>query len=67
MALDYFYGDQTDLFAFYRGQKRLFAAPRFHNLSTEGKTLYGILMNRMRLSAQNGWLKMGGYISFFGR
>ena len=40
MAFDYFYGDQSDLFAFYRVPKRLFTDPRFHNLSTESKTLY---------------------------
>ena len=53
MAFDYFYGDQSDLFAFYRVPKRLFTDPWFHNLSTEGKTLYGILLDRMSLSAKN--------------
>ena len=53
MAFDYFYGDQSDLFAFYRVPKRLFTDPRFHNLSTESKTLYGILLDRMSLSCGN--------------
>lgn len=66
MAFDYFYGDQSDLFAFYRVPKRLFTDPRFHNLSTESKTLYGILLDRMSLSAKNGWLDENGrvYIIF---
>ena len=66
MAFDYFYGDQSDLFAFYRVPKRLFTDPWFHNLSTEGKTLYGILLDRMSLSAKNGWLDEDGrvYIIF---
>ena len=53
MAFDYFYGDQSYLFAFYRVHKRLFTDPRFHNLSTESKTLYGILLDRMSLSCGN--------------
>lgn len=55
MAFDYFYGDQADLFSFYRIPKLLFTDPRFRNLSTESKTLYGILLDRMSLSARNGW------------
>lgn len=66
MAFDYFYGDQSDLFAFYRVPKLLFTDSRFHNLSTESKTLYGILLDRMSLSAKNGWLDEDGrvYIIF---
>lgn len=66
MAFDYFYGDQSDLFTFYRVPKRLFTEPRFHNLSTESKTMYGILLDRMSLSAKNGWLDEDGrvYIIF---
>ena len=54
MAFDYFYGDQADLFSFYRIPKLLFTDPRFRNLSTESKTLYGILLDRMSLSAIHG-------------
>ena len=66
MAFDYFYGDQSDLFAFYRVPKLLFTDSRFHNLSTESKTLYGILLDRMSLSTKNGWLDEDGrvYIIF---
>lgn len=66
MAFDYFYGDQADLFSFYRIPKLLFTDPRFRNLSTESKTLYGILLDRMSLSARNGWRDEDGrvYIIF---
>lgn len=66
MAFDYFYGNQSDLFSFYRIPKLLFTDPRFRKLSTEGKTLYGILLDRMSLSAKNGWLDEDGrvYIIF---
>ena len=56
MALDYFYGQAGELFSFYRIPKALFQEPRFQSLSTDAKTLYGILLDRMSLSVKNGWL-----------
>ena len=56
MTLDYFYGQAGELFSFYRIPKALFQEPRFQNLSTDAKTLYGILLDRMSLSVKNGWL-----------
>ena len=54
--LDYFYGQSSELFSFYRIPKLLFQDSRFQLLSTDAKTLYGILLDRMSLSARNGWL-----------
>ena len=54
--LDYFYGQSSELFSFYRIPKLLFQDSRFQLLSTDAKTLYGILLDRMSLSAKNGWL-----------
>ena len=56
MILDYFYGQAGELFSFYRIPKALFQGPRFQSLSTDAKTLYGILLDRMSLSVKNGWL-----------
>ena len=56
MTLDYFYGQAGELFSFYRIPKALFQEPRFQSLSTDAKTLYGILLDRMSLSVKNGWL-----------
>ena len=56
MTLDYFYGQAGELFSFYRIPKALFQEPRFQDLSTDAKTLYGILLDRMSLSVKNGWL-----------
>ena len=66
MAFDYFYGPQAEQFAFYRIPKVLFTDGRFGNISTDAKTLYGILLDRMNLSAANGWLDQAGrvYIIF---
>ena len=40
---------------FFRIPKALFQEQRFQNLSTDAKILYGILLDRMSLSAKNGW------------
>ena len=64
--LDYFYGPQADLFSFYRLPKALFVDPRFRGISSESKILYGLLLDRMGLSAKNGWTDDTGrvYIIF---
>ena len=56
MTLDYFYGQAGELFSFYRIPKALFQEQRFQSLSSDAKTLYGILLDRMSLSVKNGWL-----------
>jgi len=57
VSFDYFYGQQSDLFTFYRVPKVLFTNERFWNISADAKMLYGILLDRMSLSAKNGWIK----------
>lgn len=60
--LDYFYGQSGELFSFYRIPKALFRDSRFQQLSTDAKTLYGILLDRMSLSAKNNWLDKQGRV-----
>ena len=66
MAYDYFYGQQSEQFSFYRIPKILFSQDKFWNVSTDAKLLYGILLDRMSLSAKNGWIDKNGrvYIIF---
>lgn len=66
MGFDYFYGQQAEMFSFYRVPKVLFTGERFWNISTDAKLLYGILLDRMNLSAKNGWMDEAGrvYIIF---
>ena len=59
---DYFYGPQAEQFAFYRVPKVLFTNDRFKYLSAEAKTLYGILLDRVPLSAKNGWIDEQGRV-----
>jgi len=63
---DYFYGAEADQFSFYRIPKVLFTEERFSSISAEAKVLYGLLLDRMSLSARNGWLDEEGrvYIIF---
>ena len=63
---DYFYGQQADQFSFYRVPKVLFTEDCFWNVSADAKLLYGILLDRMNLSARNNWLDKEGrvYIIF---
>ena len=63
---DYFYGRQSEQFTFYRVPKILFTEDKFWNVSTDAKLLYGILLDRMNLSALNRWFDDGGrvYIIF---
>ena len=62
MALDYFYGQAGELFSFYRIPKALFQEQRFQDLSTDAKTLYGILLDRMSLSVKNEWFDKKGRV-----
>ena len=60
MTLDYFYGQAGELFSFFRIPKAHFQEQRFQDLSTDAKTLYGILLDRMSLSVKNEWFDKKG-------
>ena len=62
MTLDYFYGQVGELFSFFRIPKALFQEQRFQDLSTNAKTLYGILLDRMSLSVKNEWFDKKGRV-----
>ena len=62
MMLDYFYGQSGELFAYFRIPKALFQDSRFRQLSTDARTLYGILLDRMSLSAKNSWVDEHGRV-----
>jgi hypothetical protein len=52
----YYYGSDAEQFNFFRLPKRLVRDKRFDKLTSEAKILYGVLLDRMTLSAQNGWV-----------
>jgi hypothetical protein len=56
LNLDYYYGNESEQFSFFRIPKVLFTDDQFADLSAESKVLYGMLLDRMGLSRVNGWL-----------
>lgn len=62
MGFGYFYQNEPEQFAFYRIPKVLFTDDRFKNLTTEAKVLYGLLLDRVSLSRENGWIDEYGRI-----
>jgi hypothetical protein len=56
LNLDYYYGNESEQFSFFRIPKVLFTNEYFKDLSAEAKVLYGILLDRMGLSRMNGWV-----------
>ncbi|WP_022766151.1 DUF6017 domain-containing protein [Butyrivibrio sp. XPD2006] len=59
---DYFYGQEADLFSFIRVPKLLFTDARFKELTSDAKVLYGLLLDRMSLSAENKWFDERGRV-----
>ena len=55
MSHDYFYGAESDSFSFYRVPRLLVTGDEYKRVSAEAKLLYGLLLDRMGLSARNGW------------
>ncbi len=55
LAYDYFYGGESEQFSFYRIPRQLIVGPEFKHVSTDAKLLYGLMLDRMGLSARNGW------------
>jgi len=56
MAFDYIYGLSADQYSFYRIPKSLMLGDEFRDLSLQAKLLYGLLLDRMAMSAKNQWI-----------
>ena len=55
IKFEYFYGQEAEMLSFYRIPKLLFSNELFKGLSTDGKVLYGLMLDRMSLSIKNKW------------
>lgn len=53
--LEYYYGKESEQFTFYRLPKALITDSRFKDMSNNAKLLYGLMLDRMSLSARSGW------------
>ncbi len=65
VVYDYYYGDESNQFSFYRIPRQLVTGQHFKKVSTDAKLLYGLLLDRMSLSARNGWYDDGGRVYIF--
>ena len=56
MPYDYFYGAAgASQYAFFRIPKLLVRGEQFHDISTDAKLLYGLMLDRLQLSIKNRW------------
>ena len=62
---DYFYGDESEEFVFFKIPRQLITDPKFKHVSTDAKLLYGMLLDRMSLSARNGWYDGTGRVYIY--
>ena len=62
LKLDYFYGGEAEQYSFYRIPKVLFTDQNYSSMTMEARVLYGLLLDRMGLSARNGWLDSCGRV-----
>lgn len=65
LQFDYFYGGECEQFSFYRIPRRLILDDCFKRVSTDAKLLYGLMLDRMSLSAKNGWFDEQGRVYIY--
>ena len=53
------------MFAFYRTPKAFFQGGEYKDISAEAKILYGILLDRVSLSAMNEWKDGAGRVFIY--
>lgn len=61
----YFSASESRQFAFFRIPKEMMLNPRFQDMSTDAKLLYGLMLDRMELSERNQWLDAQGHVYIY--
>lgn len=56
LKFDYYYGNESEQFSFFRIPRLLIKDDKFKDLSNDSKLLYGLLLDRMSLSRKNNWI-----------
>lgn len=62
---DYFYGKQVEQFAFIKVPKLLFEDPALAAISGDAKMLFGLMLDRASLSADNNWIDEEGRVYIY--
>lgn len=65
LPFDYYYGDESEQFSFYRIPRQLVTGDYFKRLSADAKLLYSLMLDRMGLSAKNGWYDDTGRVFIY--
>lgn len=64
-VFNYYYGAESSQFSFFRIPRQLITGSRFKRLSADAKLLYGLMLDRMGLSARNGWYDEYGRVYIY--
>jgi hypothetical protein len=62
---NYFNIQESEQFTFYRIPKVLFTCSKYKGISVEAKLLFGLLLDRIGLSAKNGWCDSNGLVFIY--
>ena len=62
---DYFYGQESEEFIYFKIPRLLITDQKFKHVSTDAKLLYGMLLDRMGLSAKNDWYDDHGRVYIY--
>lgn len=65
MEFEYFFGEESTQFSFFKVPCQLITNPQFRQLSNDAKLLYAMLLDRMSLSARNGWYDEQGRVYIY--
>ena len=65
MQFEYFFGEESTQFSFFKVPCQLITGPQFRQLSNDAKLLYAMLLDRMSLSARNGWYDDQGRVYIY--
>ena len=63
ISSDYFYGDESEEFVFFKIPHQLITNPKFKHVSTDAKLLYGMLLDCMSLPRTAGMMMPGVSVS----
>lgn len=64
-VFDYYYGDESEQFSFVRIPRQLMFGAAYKKLSNDAKLLYALFLDRMSLSARNGWYDEQGRVYIY--
>lgn len=64
-CFDYFYGEESEQYSFFKVPRLLVTSERFKVLSSDAKLLYTLMLDRMGLSARNGWYDEEGRVYIY--